>query len=78
MMSKKPMNKVDQAIAIAFDTVKKDAGVKPMDLFMASMGYAGVGLYLLNAPSMPGVVKVLGGVVLGTGLLAMVLISRGL
>lgn len=47
----------------------------PMDLFMVGVGYTGVGLVIDNTIWMPANLKVLGGVLVGTGLLGMVAIA---
>lgn len=47
----------------------------PIDLFVVGVGYAGVGLWMLNAAWMPASLKVLGGFIVGTGMLGMVAIA---
>ena len=78
MVEKTAKNKVDQAIDIAYAQVKKESGITPMDLYMVGMGYTGVGLAIVNTARMPGSLKVLGGFIITTGLLAMVTIARKL
>ena len=45
---------------------------------MVGVGYTGVGLVMHNTSWMPGSLKVLGGFIVATGLIAMVLMSRKL
>lgn len=37
-MPKKPFSEVDQPVAIAFDVVKEDSEITPMDLLAVGMG----------------------------------------
>ena len=78
MVEKKAKTKVDQAIELAYAQVKKESGITPMDLFMVGLGYIGVGLSLINAPWAPGSLKVLGGAIVATGVVAVIAISRKL
>lgn len=64
-----------KAIDMAFAQVQIESGITPMDLFMVGVGYTGVGLYLVNTTWMPGSLKVLGGFIVATGIIAMILIA---
>ena len=74
----KTKNKLDQAIDVAYEQVKRESGITPMDLFMVGLGYVGVGFSLVNAPWAPSSLKVLGGAIVATGIVAIVAISRKL
>jgi hypothetical protein len=78
MVEKKAKTKMDQAIDLAYAQVKKESGITPMDLFMVGLGYIGVGLSLVNAPWAPSSLKVLGGGIVATGVVAIIAIARKL
>ena len=74
-MCTKKQTTVSTAVDIAYAQVKKESGMTPIDLFVVGVGYAGVGLWMLNAAWMPASLKVLGGFIVGTGMLGMVAIA---
>jgi hypothetical protein len=78
MVEKKATTKMDQAIDLAYAQVNKESGITSMDLFVVGLGYIGVGLSLVNAPWAPSSLKVLGGTIVGTGVVAVIAISRKL
>ena len=67
---------VDKAVDVAFAHVAKGSAVKPMGLFMGGLGYAGLGLWAVNADGLPAALKVVGGLVLISGLAVMALLAR--
>ena len=67
---------VDKAVDVAFTHVAKGSAVKPMGLFMGGLGYASLGLWATNVDGLPAALKVVGGLVLVSGLAVMALLAR--
>lgn len=78
MVGEKAKTKMDRAIDLAYAQVKKESGITPMDLFMVGVGYVGVGLSLVNAAWAPSSLKMLGGAIVATGVVAIIAISKKL
>jgi hypothetical protein len=74
----KTKNKLDQAIDVAYEQVKRESGIVPMDLFMVGLGFVGVGLSIVNGSWAPEIVKVFGGVLIAIGIAGTLAISRKL
>jgi hypothetical protein len=74
----KTKNKLDQAIDVAYKQVKRESGITPMDLFMAGLGFVGVGLSIVNGSWAPESVKVFGGLLIAIGIVGALAISRKL
>ena len=67
---------VDKAVEVALAHVAKGSAVKPMGLFMGGLGYASLGLLAVNVDGLPAALKVVGGLVLISGLAVMALLAR--
>ena len=76
MKSKKIVTIFDQVVEEAYAAVAKDSAVQPMDLYMSGLGFAAVGLLLLNLPWAFAGLQVVGTVLTALGLLAMAAIQR--
>ena len=76
MKSKKNASIFDQAVEVAYAAAAKDSDVQPMDLYMVGLGFAAIGLLLLNLPWAFGGLQVVGTVLISLGLVAMAAIQR--
>ena len=66
---------VDKAVDVAFARVAKGSAVEPIGLFMGGLGFAGLGLWAVNADGLPAALKVVGGLVLVSGLAVMAVMA---
>ena len=76
MKSKKIAAFFDQAVEEAYAAAAKDSEVQPMDLYMVGLGFAAIGLLLLNLPRAFAGLQVIGTVLIALGLVAMAAIQR--
>ena len=76
MKSKNIVAIFDQAAEEAYAAVAKDSAVQPMDLYVSGLGFAVLGLLLLNLPWAFAGLQVVGTVLTALGLLAMAAIQR--
>jgi hypothetical protein len=76
MNSRKFAAIVDHAVEVAFAEVAKKSDVQPMDLYMVGLGFAAIGLLLLNLPWKFVGLQVVGAVLIALGLITMAAIKR--
>ena len=76
MTQKTQVSIVDKAVNVAFAHVANESAVNPMGLFVGALGYASLGLWAVNADGLPAALKVVGGLVLVSGLAVMALLAR--
>lgn len=67
---------VTEVVEKSFKEIHEDSGISAQDLFMASLGYAAVGLLIVNLDWMPGSFHALGWSLISVGVLAMVFIRK--
>lgn len=76
MTQKTKVSIVDKAVDVAFAHVTEGSAIEPMGLFVGGLGYASLGLWAVNADGLPAALKVVGGLVLVSGLAVMALLAR--